>query len=243
MRNKLLLFMCLYFSHALYSQNFNYSLTKDSSAYTALSSPTVLISNEQFGASNFGIHLPFIFNFCGSTTDSLIIETNGFIVLDVEKQYAITVFNNFKANADSTQHYVSSIGYTVSGTTGNRILKLEFNKLSQNQYNTYDHLSYQVWLHENGNKISFRIGPNYLSTIPQPVIPTGVSEEDVARLTQGNSVLLGLINKNMNTSEKALLIKGDRYHPQTQIITGDNELVYLQTIPSKGIVLELAPTF
>lgn len=210
-----------------HSQNFNYTLNKDSSSYAALSSPIILTAAENWNSKNFSIHLPFQFNFCGSTTDSLTIHGNGFITFDHSKLFSVVAFNNCRSNKDTNQSYVSSINYLTTGEEGNRITKIEFKNLSQNKLSNTDYLNYQLWLYENENKIEFHIGSNYYGSHPESQIP----------------LLLGLINRNMDTENKAYLINGDPYNPSAQLISGDNEFVYLNNSPTEGTILKLTPTF
>jgi hypothetical protein len=155
--------VCLFFitAHLIQAQNFNYTLSKDSTTYTALSGATYLSTGENWSNKKYSIHIPFHFNFCGSTADSIItIEGNGFIVMNQSKQLSIVAFNSFTSNKDTNQSYTSSIAYLTSGSQGNHITKIEFKNLSQNQLSNADYLNYQVWLYENGNKIEFHIGAN-----------------------------------------------------------------------------------
>ena len=219
---KLMLVAFIIAAISVKAQNFNYTLSKDSSVYNALVSPILLTTaGQNWSTANFYVHIPFQFNFCGSSTDSLKIEGNGFIVFDHIKNWSIVAFNDFRSNKDTNQNYVSSVGYLTTGSQGNRITKIEFKNLSQNTLSNSDYLNYQAWLYENGNKIEFHIGPN-----------SGLQ----------SSVLLGLVNKNMDTEDKAYLVNGSQYTLTGQLISSDNEFVYLNNIPSQGTILTLTPS-
>lgn len=212
-------------SGTIFAQNFNFSLVKDSSSYTELSSPQVVSSGESFLNKRFTIHFPFAFNFCGSSTDSLIIE-NGYVVFNPLEKWSLISFNDFSSNKDTLQSYPASISYAVSGTGGNRILKIEFKNLSRNTYSYYDNLSYQIWLYENGSTIEYHIGNN-----------------SYALLTENEmQIILGAINQQMDTDDKAFLISGDPSTPGGQTISGDNELVFLTNMPCRGILYRLTPS-
>lgn len=222
---KWLLLMIVMPAGIIKAQNFNFSLAKDSSSYSELVSPAVLSSEESLLNKSFGIHLPFSFNFCGSASDSLIIETNGFIVFNKQAHLSLISFNSFSGNKDTAQNYPASIDYVISGAEANRIVKIEFKKLSQNTYSFYDHLSYQVWLYENGNIIEFHIGSNsYAGT--------------------GNEIqsVIGAINQQMDTADKAFLIGGDPGSPSGQVINGDNDLTFLTSMPRPGTIYRLTPS-
>ncbi|MFL5763626.1 MAG: hypothetical protein ACJ77K_06760 [Bacteroidia bacterium] len=208
------------------AQNFGYSFQRDSSSYADLAGPAVLLSNETFINKHPVIHLPFSFNFCGYNTDSVIIETNGFIVFNAYYPLSLISFNAFGGNKDSLQHYIASVNYNSSGTSGNRILKIEFKDLSMNGYNYYDRLSYQVWLYENGNKIEYHVGPNSYSC-----------------WEEGLPQLLGPINQNMSTANNAFLISGDPNNPTGELISSEEELSYINNVPAEGTIYTLTPTF
>jgi len=213
--------------HNTSAQNFNYSLVKDSATCSPLNNQVVLLGNEDFLNKHPSVHLPFHFNFCGSSTDSVIIETNGFVVFDKLKTLSLVSFNNFSSKRDSLRNYVSSINYSVEGAPPNQIFKLEFKNLSLNEFSYYDNLSYQIWLYENGNIIEYHIGNSYYSTLSDWTMP----------------VLLGTINQSMNTDQKAFLISGDPSAPTGQLISGESGLENLNNIPHEGIIYRLIPSF
>jgi hypothetical protein len=220
----LLFFMNIAQGH---SQNFSYSFAKDSVAYAALNSPTLLSTNESWSNKQFKLALPFSFNCAGTAADTVFIETNGFLVFNKAKQLAIVAFNDFSSRKDTNQNYTASLGYTIEGSAGNRIVKFEFRNLSRNMLSTFDHMDYQVWLYENGNKIEFHIGSN----------PFAVNAESP------NSLLLGIINRNMNSDPSAYLIQGNPSLPTAAAVNSANELIYLDNIPFEGVVLRLTPTY
>ena len=205
-------------------QNFSYAPSADSSAYTELSSPVVLAGLSAWSGP-YGFPIPFSFDFCGTSTDTIVIETNGFIILDKPHETAIIAFNSFTNHRDTTNAYGASISYLTTGSSGNRICKIQFKKLSQYQLSGNDHLSYQVWLYENGGKIECHIGPNSYSAMEEMFVP------------------FGLINRYMDTTDKAYMLYGNPSSPSGQIITGEAELVYLNTVSHEGIILTLTPAF
>lgn len=207
------------------AQNFNYSLTKDSSEYQNLSSTITLTANVSWTNKFFVIHSPFQINLLGEKYDSLVIESNGFLTVDRAKNLSIVAFTNFGARRDENQQYVSSINYQITGTVGNRIIKIEFKNLAMNRFSSNDQLEYQLWLYENNSSIEFHIGSN----------PYGQDSE--------YPFLLGLINRNMDTANNAFLISGNPSSPSGEIILADAELKYINTIPKSGIIYKLTPNF
>ncbi|MCW3071744.1 MAG: remA [Bacteroidetes bacterium] len=223
-KTRLLSALAVMWAYTVAAQNFSYSLVKDSSSFTCLTGANVLVAGENFLSNSYGIHLPFTFNFCGISTDSITVEGNGFISFDASKGLSTVAFNNFSSRRDTSNNYLSSIVYKIEGSGSNRVFIVEFKNMAQNRLSQYDHLDYQVWLYENGNKIEFHIGNN----------SNGGQE-----LPQ----LIGLINRNMDTESKAFILSGDPGTPGGNLITGDNEFVYLDSFPSAGLIYKLIPSF
>lgn len=209
------------------AQNFSYSFTKDSSSYNSISNPTVLVANETWVNKRFKVNIPFEFNFCGFSSDSIIIENNGFLILNNNLQLAIVAFNNFSGNKDTNNNYTASIGYSIDGSDGNRILKIEYKNLSQAKLSDVDNLNYQLWLYESNNKIEIHIGGNSYGTLDGTLQP----------------VLLGCINRNGNSDPKGFLVKGSQLDYSAETISVSNDLIYLDNVPFEGVVLRLTPTF
>ncbi|HEX8517250.1 MAG TPA: hypothetical protein VF868_13720 [Bacteroidia bacterium] len=208
-----------------FAQNFNYSFQKDSSEYTALAGGTIKAANESWVNKQFEIPLPFQFNFCGISTDSLFIEPNGFVVFDKRTQISIVAFNEFGSRADANQSFNAELKYSVEGTAGSRIIKVQYSNLSKNKHSSSDELNYQIWLFEAGNLIEIHSGPN-----------------SYADSRFDSPILIGLINKNMNSSPNGFLVGGDLNTAFAQSITGE-ELTYFNGIPSQGVFFRFTPSF
>jgi hypothetical protein len=221
--------MCLLFFTIMQTeaQNFNYIFAKDSGAYVSLTSPVFLSSNESWVNKHFKLALPFQFNFSGLPADTIYIETNGYLIFDKNKELATVAFNEFSSRKDTNQSYTASLGYSIEGSSGSRIVKIQFSNVSKNNFSSSDHLNYQVWLYESGNKIEFHIGANAYSLNPEFT----------------NPVMLGLINRNMDSDPKAYLINGTIFSPAAGTVSADEDLIYLNNVPSEGIVFRLTPTF
>jgi hypothetical protein len=231
----------LFFQH-VQAQNFNYSLTKDSIQYQPLATATVVAAEEDWTNKKFNLKLPFQFNCAGTSTDSLTIESNGFISFGKNTNLALVAFNNFASSMDSTGMFVSRISSVITGNAGNRIVKIEYKNLAVNAFSATDYFNYQVWLYENGNKIEYHIGPNpYAALII--VAPAGTDPNTDQYIDTGFRQLIGLINRKMDTTDKGYLITGNPSFPNGKRITGDTELSYLSNIPSAGNIYTFIPSF
>jgi hypothetical protein len=203
------------------SQSFDYSVSTDSTTWSELSSQTILNTSNSPWAVFYKIPIGFTFNYMGGSFDSLRIETNGYFVFDSDGHYTFTAFHFFVDKTDSLSNH-SIIGYELSGTNGNRVLKIQFKNVGQT--NTYDEfVTYQVWICEAGNKVELHMGPS--TYWPDPLAP--VTDTD-------QYILVGLLNQNMDTEISGYLIYGSVLQPSVTSISPASEFVYLQTVPKPG---------
>lgn len=220
----------LLISAAIFSQNYIYSLSTDSSSYTSLSGATTIAGTQSWLNKSFGLRLPFQFNLCGTPSDSITIDNNGFINFQSSINMSLVAFNSYTANKDTNNVYVSLISQQLEGTSGNRILKIQFANLSENNLSALDYLNYQVWLYENGNKIEFHIGAN-------------------ARAAQQNAetafpVLMGILNRNMDgENSNGYLVTGAASSPTGLALPSGEGLQYINATPASGIIYRFTPAF
>ena len=216
------------------AQNFNYTLTKDSAGYSPLASATVLAAsgNDWSRHQPFTVQLPFHFPLGGSLfTDSVSVENNGYIVLDKGRNIAVAAFNSFGCRKDTLNHFVSQLSTTtITGGSGRTVI-IEFKNVAQNRLSSFDHLSYQTWINENGS-IEFHIGENPY---------TAIAATDTVTHASQTPALMGIINRNMDTSDKAFLISGNPFSPVGNVISSNPDLLYISNIPSNGDVYILNP--
>lgn len=207
------------------AQNFNYSLGYQQASYTALPSPVSITQGNDWHNRNYSIPIGFRFDFLGAGFDSVSIRTNGFFVFDDKPNFAIVSFNELVPKKEASTGIYSSINYKLEGTTGNRILKIEYNNCGFHTDLPGHFFNYQVWLYEAGNKIEFHIGANTYSAVENEFSP-----------------LLGLINMNQDTNDKAFLIGGNPSSPEGVLINGAADLIYLNSVPAEGTVYILQPS-
>lgn len=182
----------LFMSSDARSQTFNYSFASDSSAWQELTSQTLLNTVDISWNSTYRVPIGFSFSYLGRTFDSVTIETNGYVVFDAESNYAFTSFNAFRDKLDNEGHH-SVLSYTNTGTAPNRTLKIQYKNVAQAD-DPAEILSYQIWLHENG-EVEVRIGPN------------SYGELVMSDTTQ--ALRLGPLNKNMNTPVNSFFASGN----------------------------------
>lgn len=205
-----------------FAQQFNYTLSTDNSvSYAALNSQTILNSGNQSWAARYKIPIGFTFNYLGQNFDSLTIETNGYLCFDHDRHYTFTALNNFGDRVDSTGTH-AVLGYASSGTSGNRILKIQYYNVGQAGSDAA--FNYQVWLKENG----------------QLQLVIGSHTYDTGDTTQ--NVRIGLLNANMDTPVRGLLLTGNTQSPTGQPIDDNNpDPVFLHSIPAAGTRYTFTP--
>jgi hypothetical protein len=214
----ILCFLILFNSKA---QDFSFSVSMDSTLnYQQLPESVSLNSGNKWRHS-YKIPLGFSFPFQGKAIDTVTFESNGFLVIDQQLNYALMAFNNFYCKTDSNSNY-SSLSYQLSGEQGSGIFKLECRNIGQTNF-TAECLSYQIWLRENGN-IEFFMGPNTYEA------PPGGSIIDTMQI-----VHIGLIKRDMDETERGVFISGNPSSPSSAPLNDEHpEIAYMRTIPKKG---------
>lgn len=239
-----LVLLMLFAKHKLSGQNFNYSVTSDSVAWNELNAQTLLNATDTAWRFAYRIPLGFSVNFLGRQFDSVTVETNGYVVFDHDRNYAMMIFNQLGDAVDTIGHH-SVIGYETQGIPGNRITKIQYLNCGENGDNTRLQ-SWQVWIHENGT-VEFRVGPGTLRQVSNVVTVT----DSVSGLDSSYTVLAddsskrchaGLINMNMDSQQRAQLLSGSPENPQLITVTENTaELPSLLLIPRRGYRYSFTP--
>jgi hypothetical protein len=229
----------------LRSQDFNYTVSADSVAWNELNAQTIL--NTGNSAWNFSYKIPigFTFNFLGRNFDSLTVETNGYLVFDDDRNYALTAFSGVGDCIDSESNH-AVIGYELTGTAGNRVLKIQYKNCCITGSAT-ETQSWQVWLLENGN-VEVRVGPGTLRTNTVSIVEINeiTLEETISAITQLDTVQkyrIGLLNMNMDTEERGLFIGSNPVFPQTRTVNDESpDPVSLSSVPNRGYRYTFTPS-
>lgn len=241
--------LILFASTSASSQNFNYTIAADSAGWNELNSQTILNTNNSAWNFSYKIPIGFSFNYLGQAFDSLVIETNGYLVFDNEGYYAFTAFNDFGDHIDNSGNH-AVIGYELSGNAGNQILKIQYKDAG-----LYAHdcriQSWQIWLKENGNIVEVHVGAgNYryhmkqylvadsaetVDSLEQVVISHFYRSEGQCQADSSRYCRIGLLNKNMDTETRGLFISGSTSDPTSEPATENSpETAFMITIPNEG---------
>lgn len=230
---------------SLRAQNFDYAVTADSVAWNELNAQTILNTNNSSWNFFYKIPIGFTFNYLGRNFDSLTIETNGYVVFDAERNYALTAFSGVGDRVDTSGNH-AVLGYELTGSAGNHILKIQY-KDCGDANTTTETQSWQVWLKENGS-VEFRVGPGTLRT--NEVVVSEISQATQLDTTYTTTVndstqkfRIGLLNMNMDTEVKGLFVGGNPSTPQTQPVNDTYpETLFLNSIPAPGYRYTFTPS-
>ena len=209
----------------LQGQEMNYSFSHGSSTYQQLSdASTVAGGTSCFNNQSFRLPIGFSFSMCGKSFDSLTVEPNGFVKFDANR--AIILYHGIGCKKDSNSVY-SLLSYSVQGSEGAGIFKLQYSGFGYDAMNPAEYLHYQLWLYESG-KIEIHTGA---TSYPGMIDSVEVSP----------TPLVGIINPLQDWSTSALLITGDASAPSSAPVGGGQELQYLQFVPPSNKVYSFIP--
>lgn len=215
MRSIFILTICILSTLTARSQDFNYTVSADSVSWQELNSQTFINPADSSWKPAYRMAIGFSFEYLGRSFDSLSIETNGYLVFDNDRNYAFAAFTGFCDRIDSSGNH-ALIGYELSGTAGNRILKIQF-KNAGSMPNETRAQSWQIWLRENGDLVELRCG-----------------NSDYAGDSTQNC-RTGLLNQNMDTANRGLFLGGSYSSPQSQPVNDTHpDTESLDTVPPQG---------
>lgn len=199
-----------------YAQQFNYTVTTNTVTWQELNSQTILNTGASAWAESYRIPIGFDFPCNGNSYDSLTITANGYIVFDAQQNCAFTAFNRFAGLPDTNGNY-PVIGYELTGSTGNHVLKIQFKDVMQHE-DPSKKLSFQLVLNENG-VTGVIVGTHDFTP--------GIDSLNVQRI--------GYLNMNMNTSVRGYIMSGNPSSPGAQQVTAVSpELPDLFGLPATG---------
>jgi hypothetical protein len=126
-----------------------YSFLHKSEAYTELANST------PFGGVIPAIPVPFAFNMAGLANDTIFLLNVNFKMDYASSSPGFVAFGADMVNGTKS--------YEVTGTAGQRILKLQFKNMNfAHDFNVSDTIDYQVWFFEADNSIEVHFGRSYI---------------------------------------------------------------------------------
>ena len=219
----LFLFIVLFLAGSSAAQNFNYSVQVNTTSWSELSSQTLCNAVNQPWQPSYKIPIGFSFVFNGISYDSVTINTSGALVFDAFGNHAFSAYSGFSGKLDSANNH-SVLGYTLSGTSGNQILKLQFKNIGQSA-SPYEYLSYQLWLYQSG-RIDVIAGPNTYQ--PDPNDPQAVADS-------AQYILIGAHDMHMMAATRGYFVGVTASGIAGQASTEENPVpVFLNVVPASG---------
>ena len=213
---------------------FNYNLSVLNEPYADLTGSTSINNGEIWDDPTYVFEIGFDFVLNGNTINYLEFDGLGaFMRSETADPDVDTYIFPFEIDLIDrgalTGASLSPISYTVEGTPGNRIMKLEMRNAgswpesfilqTQEMY-----VNFQMWLYEGSNVIEFRYGENFINNPPIFFADGGA----YCGLADYNFVDDIVINPHF--------IVGDPAAPQLSVSD-----ITLEDVPANGVVYRLTP--
>lgn len=160
----------------LTAQDFPFSFSVLQEDYADLPDPVSLDGGVTWDDPTVPFPIGFTFDLFGYRMDTLFLSgiLLGGNLTNFPDELAVgTVFGNFEDLIDRGYELnmnLSDLGYQLTGTAGNRILKIEWKNVGFYEEVAEDgtadnFINFQIWLYEGSNDLEFRFGPN---DVPDP---------------------------------------------------------------------------
>lgn len=221
------LFVCLICNSTInhiHAQGFNYSFSQTTATYNSISSPTTIVENKMWSNETFQIPIGFDFSFHGNSFDSVYIKPDGLLSFDQNNAHAFYALKGAIGRMDTLRNF-SSVSYSLTGSSGSRILKIQYSDVSLEAIMSALTLNMQVWLYEANDAIDIRYGTNSYYALSDSLY----------------SPVVGLVSFSNGTPINSYLLKGNPSSPVAEIPIGEGELRFMIRVPSPGQVYTFTP--
>ena len=174
MKQLLSLFMLCTGFQALYSQDLPFDFEVRNETYVPLSNGTVLYDSNGYVNPDHRHPIGFTFDGHLRSYDTLYIHAALLNLVRGADDYTYFFDHVFANVIRSHNPPLSSTLMALEGTPPNRILKIEFNNFTVDEYPDPGTYTYQVWLYEGSNVVEYRYGPKQ-ATPPDPIASDSVN--------------------------------------------------------------------
>lgn len=128
----------------------SYTFTKSTGTYTDITGGTSFLQGSKFTDT---ISTAFNIKIAGITGNKLYVSVLGTI------SASGSLVNNDRFETFSTEQNMGDYTYTVSGSAGSRIMKLQFKNVKfPHDFTSSDYMNYQVWLYEADMSVEMHFG-------------------------------------------------------------------------------------
>ncbi len=232
---KIILYL-LFLPFTVHSQS--YTFTKSESIYTQLPIIERIVLSPDIAWENItkNADLGFDMNVFSVRTNYLSINFNTAQFLARMDSFTVAfsmaafpntniIDKNFNKQNNPQKNAASTVSYFVTGETGNRIFKLEYNNVKFGTSEDKDSLFYQLWYNEIDQSIEMHFGPSNVSTTKEVLSAPGNT------LPGFDCGIMLFDNKNQKIIEQ-LTLDGSIDNPKLIL----NKNGYLDNFPTNGTI-------
>lgn len=222
----------------VFAQNYNFVTT--TGTYTDLVSPTVVSGTALWDDSIFTVPLGFNFSIGSNVYTSVDIDSNGGLFFSNASADQGIVSTHADLLDRGTTTSASPISYLVTGTTPNRIFKVQWKNAGFYDGVTSDFMNMQVWVYETSSKIEIHYGTSSLASPMNVYTPftgpiTGI-------LTDFTSALSGIFLQGNPASPTAVTVTNATMPPYLNAISPNGTIYTFTVSGTTGVAKELNNT-
>lgn len=232
----------------LYSQAYQFSTYTNN--YQYLNNPTSLNQGLSWDDPNFTVPIGFNFHYFGNSIDTVLIAYGfgGTLLTSLNSSGIASFLSPYGSDlidrgfdflrGPGSPGSESPISYELQGTSGNRILKIEwrnagfYSDLSVNGTAAADSVNFQLWFYEGSNVFEVHMGPNSIQS-PQ-LSYDGFPGPDVL-LAPSVDMINGRYNANF------YCLGGLPFHPQLHNRSPNDTLLFIRGNIPAGRVYRFQP--
>lgn len=155
---KLLLAFALLVAVQVSAMAQTYSFSQSSGAYADLTGATDLFGSAIWDDTSKTVTIGFPVTLGGVAYSSVEVNSNGVLIFDSGTNFAAVVAYDADMMSLGTATSTSPVSYSVTGTTGSRILKVQWKNAGFYDGTANDFVNVQAWIYEGSNKIETHFG-------------------------------------------------------------------------------------
>ena len=209
MKKLFTLFLIVFLSGSFCRAANYYNFSHTTSNYTELVNPTIITTD--FSQEGYPLNLGTNFKMFGvdfsASNGNLEVEAFGTIIgmnTSMNRMFAVEGFAVKKFLSKDT---TSSISYTLDGTAGSQILKVQYKNVTPKDGDaTKDFVNFQIWLYEDGSKIEVHIGQSHIES-------SSISKIFTFDMQTGPTVGIFLSNMDFSTKYEVTFLSGNPANP------------------------------
>ncbi|KAA9339987.1 T9SS type A sorting domain-containing protein [Adhaeribacter soli] len=206
----------------------SYTFSQTTGTYADLPSPFILSQPGWDGMSSYNVLIPFQFELGGTTESMLGIGGNS----EIGFQFGMRGISALLAELEDRNQSAnpSTIGYKLTGTPGQQILKMEWKNAGTSNGGS-EFANMQVWLYEGSNIIELHYGPSSLPSSGFLYFPQ-----------QAPTVGLALSTSSSTFTVSGIFLQGNPAAATAVTVTNANTFPTLAAPPASGTIYRFTPS-